>query len=136
MADVRAAVTDTHPLLFHAVGGRRLGRRAARLFAAAEARHAVIYVPTAAMWEMSLLARVGRIDLRRSLRQFFADLFTNPAYRALDLIVEDVYLASDARPNDDPFDALICASARRLSLPLLTRDADIADSGLVRVIWS
>ena len=70
------------------------------------------------------------------MREFFADLFTNPAYQALDLIPEDVYLASDARPNDDPFDALVCAAARRLSLPLLTRDADIADSGLVRVIWS
>src|SRR5437016_2717079 len=136
VADARAAVTDTHPLLFHAAGGRRLGRRAARLFAAAEARTALIYVPTAVMWETSLLSRVGRIDLRRSLRQFFADLFTNPAYRALDLIAEDVYLASDARPNDDPFDALVCAAARRLSLPLLTRDADIAESGLVRVIWS
>ena len=76
------------------------------------------------------------MDLRRSVREFFADLFTNPAYQALDLIPEDVYLASDARPNDDPFDARVCAAARRLSLPLLTRDADIADSGLVRVIWS
>src|SRR5207249_7242516 len=68
VADARAAVTDTHPLLFHAAGGRRLGRRAARLFAAAEARTALIYVPTAVMWETSLLSRVGRVDLRRSLR--------------------------------------------------------------------
>ena len=136
MADAGGAVTDTHPLLFHATGGRRLGRRAARLFAAAEARRAVVYVPAAVIWETSLLSRVGRVDLRRSVREFFADLFTNPAYQALDLIPEDVYLASDARPNDDPFDALVCATARRLSLPLVTRDTDIADSGLVRVIWS
>jgi len=126
--------------LFQLVAGGELDEEkdqvAERLFAAAEARQAVIYVPTAVMWETSLLSRVGRIDLRRSLRQFFADLFTNPAYRALDLIAEDVDLASDARPNDDPFDALVCAAARRLSLPLLTRDADIAESGLVRVIWS
>ena len=81
VADARAAVTDTHPLLFHAAGGRRLGRRAARLFAAAEARTALIYVPTAVMWETSLLSRVGRVDLRRSLREFFADLFGNPAYQ-------------------------------------------------------
>src|SRR5207253_2582337 len=135
VADARAAVTDTHPLLFHAAGGRRLGRRAARLFAAAEARTALIYVPTVVMWETSLLSRVGRVDLRRSLREFFADLFSNPAYQALDLIPEDVYLADDTRPNDDPFDALVCAVARRLSLPLITRDTDIADSGLVRVLW-
>jgi predicted nucleic acid-binding protein len=39
------------------------------------------------------------------------------------------------RPNDDPFDALICAAARHLDLPLLTRNGDIQDSGLVRVVW-
>ena len=32
MADPAAAVTDTHPLIFHAAGSGRLGRHAARLF--------------------------------------------------------------------------------------------------------
>jgi len=32
-------------------------------------------------------------------------------------------------------DALICAAARHLELALLTRDGDIRQSGLVRVIW-
>ena len=43
--------------------------------------------------------------------------------------------ADAARPNRDPFDALICAAARHLELALLTRDGDIRQSGLVRVIW-
>jgi hypothetical protein len=30
---------------------------------------------------------------------------------------------------------LICAAARHLELALLTRDGDIRESGLVRVIW-
>jgi PIN domain nuclease of toxin-antitoxin system len=46
-----------------------------------------------------------------------------------------VYLADEARPNNDPFDALVCAAARSLGLPLLSRDRDIQDSGLVRVVW-
>jgi len=40
-----------------------------------------------------------------------------------------------ARPNRDPFDALICAAARHLDLPLLSRDAAVRRSGLVEVIW-
>jgi predicted nucleic acid-binding protein len=32
-------------------------------------------------------------------------------------------------------DALICAAARHLELALLTRDGDIRQSGLARVIW-
>ena len=135
MAEVLAAVTDTHALVFHASGGRRLGKRAAAAFEAAERRTGLVYVPVAVMWECSLLVRVGRIDLRRSLREFFDDLFSNPAYQSVDLTPDQIYLADGARPNDDPFDALICAAARHLDLPLLTRDGDIRDCGLVRTVW-
>ncbi len=130
-----AAVTDTHPLLFHAAGSRRLGRRAAEVFAAAERQAAIVYVPAAVIWECGLLAWTGRVDLRRPLPQFFADLFSNPAYQPVDLTPEQIYQADAARPNRDPFDALICAAARHLELALLTRDGDIRQSGLVRVIW-
>jgi PIN domain nuclease of toxin-antitoxin system len=132
---VEAAVTDTHPLVFHAARSRRLGRRAAAVFEAAERRSAVIYVPVAVIWECGLLSWGGRVDLRRPLAEFFGDLFTNPAYQPLDLTPDQVYQADAARPNRDPFDALVCAAARHLGLPLLTRDGDIRESGLVRVIW-
>lgn len=130
-----AAVSDTHPLLFHAAGGKRLGKKAAAHFQACEQRRAITYIPVAVMWEVSLLVRVGKTDLRRPLREFFTDLFSNPAYQPLDLTPEQIYLADDARPNNDPFDALICAAARSLELPLLSRDSDIHAFGLVKVVW-
>ncbi len=133
--DTAAAVTDTHPLLFHAAGGRGLGRRAAAHFGAAEARQALVYVPAGVIWEVSLLARAGRVNLRRPLRAFFDDLFSNPAYQPYDLTSEQVYLADELRFNRDPFDALIVAAARALDLPLLTRDGDIRGSGAVKIIW-
>ena len=130
-----AAVTDTHALLFHAAGGGRLGRKAAAHFEACEARQALLYVPAAVVWECALLARAGRVNLRRSLREFFVDLFSNPAFQPYDLAVGQVLLAEETRVNRDPFDALICAAARDLELPLVTRDAEIRASGLVRVLW-
>jgi len=130
-----AAVSDTHPLLFHAAGGKRLGKRAAAHFRACEQQQVITYIPVAVIWEVSLLARLGRVDLGRSLRRFFADLFSNPAYQPLDLTPEQVYLADEGQPNNDPFDALICAAARSLGLPLLSRDGDIQESGLVKVLW-
>lgn len=136
MAEPSAAVTDTHALLFHAAGGGgRLGPGAARFFARCEEREAVLYVPAAVIWECGLLARVARINLRRTLRQFFDDLFSNPAYQALDLTPPHVFLADELRFTRDPFDALICAAARDLDLPLVTRDADIRASGAVKVLW-
>ena len=134
MADLPAAVCDTHALLFHA-GGGRLGRRAAAHFEACEQRQALTYVPMAAIWECGLLARASRINLRRTVRGFFDDLFSNPAYQAYDLTAAQVFAADEARINRDPFDALICAAAIDLELPLITRDADIRASGVVRVIW-
>lgn len=135
MADLPAAVADTHALLFHASASRALGRGAAAHFAACERQQALLYVPMAVIWEVSFLARASRINLRRPIRDFFGDLFSNPAYHTFDLASEQVYLADELRFTRDPFDALIVAAARALALPLLTRDPDIRSSGAVRVIW-
>ena len=135
MADLPAAVCDTHALLFHAAGGGQLGRRAAAHFAACERRQGILYVPMAVIWECSLLARGSRLNLRRTVRGFFDDLFSNPAYQPYDLTAEQVFAADDTRINRDPFDALICSAAMDLELPLITRDADIRGSGAVTVIW-
>jgi PIN domain nuclease of toxin-antitoxin system len=135
VAELAAAVTDTHALLFHAAGARALGRRAAAHFDACERQEALLYVPMAVIWEVSLLARVSRVNLRRPVRDFFGDLFSNPAYQPIDLSAAQVYAADELRFTRDPFDVLIVAAAQTVDLPLLTRDADIGASGTVRVIW-
>jgi PIN domain nuclease of toxin-antitoxin system len=135
MAEPQSAVTDTHPLIFHAAGGGRLGPRAAAFFERCERREAILYVPAAVIWECSLLARVARINLRRSVRTFFEDLFSNPAYQPLDLNAEQVFLADELRFTRDPFDALIVSAAETAGLPLVTRDNAIRESGAVGVIW-
>jgi PIN domain nuclease of toxin-antitoxin system len=118
----------------HAAGGR-LGPRAAAFFERCERRDAILYVPAAVMWECSLLARAGRINLRRSARAFFDDLFSNPAYQPLDLNPEQVFLADELRFTRDPFDALIVAATQTVGLSLVTRDNAIRETGAVGVIW-
>jgi len=135
VAEPETAVTDTHALVFHAAGTGKLGPRAAAFFDRCERRAAILYVPTVVIWECSLLARVSRINLRRTVRAFFDDLFSNPAYQPIDITPQQIYLADELRFNRDPFDALICATARTVDLPLITRDADIRGSGVVKVIW-
>jgi PIN domain nuclease of toxin-antitoxin system len=72
---------------------------------------------------------------RRSPHVFFDDLFSNPSYQPLSLSPALVIDADDLGFTRDPFDALICAVARDVGLPLVTRDAAIAGSGVVPVIW-
>jgi PIN domain nuclease of toxin-antitoxin system len=135
VADPAAAVTDTHALIFHAAGGDKLGPRARTYFQRCERREAILYVPAAVIWEVSLLARTVRINLHRPVRAFFGDLFSNPAYQPLDLTAAQVFAADELRFTRDPFDALICAAALELSLPLLTRDATIRSSSVVKTVW-
>jgi PIN domain nuclease of toxin-antitoxin system len=135
VAEPQAAVADTHALVFFAAGGDRLGNRAARFFERCERREAILYVPVAVMWECSVLARVSRINLRRTVRAFFDDLFSNPAYQPLDLKPDHIFAADELRFTRDPFDALIVAAAHATGLPLVTRDAAIRESRTVAVIW-
>ena len=135
MAETPAAVTDTHALVFHAAGGGKLGPRASSFFERCEQREAILYVPTVVMWECSLLARASRINLRRTVRAFFDDLFSNPSYHPLDVTSEHVFRADELRFTRDPFDALICAAAQAMELPLITRDAQIRASGTVKLLW-
>jgi PIN domain nuclease of toxin-antitoxin system len=135
VAEVTAAVADTHAILFHAAGSKALGPKAAAMFERCERQEAVIYVPAIVMWEVSLLARVSRVNLRRTVRGFFDDLFSNPSYQPFDMTSEQVCVGDELRFSRDPFDLLICAAARALDLPLLTRDADIRAAGVVRVLW-
>jgi PIN domain nuclease of toxin-antitoxin system len=130
-----AAVSDTHPLIFHAAGTGKLGPKARAHFEACERQQAILYVPAVVMWECSLLARAVRINLHRPLRGFFEDLFSNPAYQPLDLTATQVLLADEMRFTRDPFDALIVAVARDLGVPLITRDAPIRASGTVKILW-
>jgi PIN domain nuclease of toxin-antitoxin system len=135
VAEQNSAVTDTHPLIFHAAANGRLGAKAAVFFERCERGEAILYVPAAVIWECSLLARVARVNLRRSVRSFFNDLFSNPAYQPLDLTPDQAFLADELRFTRDPFDALIVSAAKTIDLSLITRDSVIRESGIVRVLW-
>jgi PIN domain nuclease of toxin-antitoxin system len=95
----------------------------------------MIYVPAAVVWEVALLARVGRVDLQRPVRDFFGDLFSNPSFQPHTLELTQIFDAGELTALRDPFDALICSAAMDLSLPLITRDVAIASSARVPTIW-
>lgn len=135
MADLPGAVTDTTALLFFASGSNVLGKRAAAHFAQSEQQQALIYVPAVVIWKVSVLARSGRVSLRRSVGGFFGDLFSNPAFQPVELAPAHVYAADEMRFTRDPFDALICATAQALQLPLMTSDAAIRAAGVVQILW-
>jgi PIN domain nuclease of toxin-antitoxin system len=130
-----AAVTDTHALLYHLGGSRKLGLKAAAAFQAAEEGRGTIYVPMPVVMEVGFLARAGRAKLSVPAFSVFDVLFANAAYQPLDLSLEQLRVADALRFNRDPYDAMIVAAALVLGLPLITRDTAIVESGAVKVLW-
>jgi PIN domain nuclease of toxin-antitoxin system len=89
------------------------------------------------LWELSLLLRVGKVRLiaHATIDRFIEDLFSNPAFQPLPATAEHIAFADSHRPNEDPFDSLICAAACSLGLPLLTRDSRIIEASWVKTAW-
>ena len=58
-------------------------------------------------------------------------------HRGFDIVALDWLDVNEARSISltDPYDRLIVGTALRLDMPLITRDQQIVDSGLVETIW-
>ena len=131
-----AFVTDTHPVIWYTSGKHsRLSPRVVRAFEAAFAERALIVIPVAVFWEISLLVEHDKVRVREPFDVWAATLVArrgiDMAALGLDVIAE----AHQYRFNGDPFDRTIVATARLLDLPLITKDQAIADSGLVDIFW-
>ena len=129
-------VTDTHPFVHHVTGRRnRLGRKARRIFDAVKRGREAVIVPFTVLEEVMLLSEIGRIRLPLPFRDFVISIRQAENF---DLGVNDTALLLEAATFTtirDPYDRMIIAQARVAGLPLITGDAKIHDSGLVRTVW-
>jgi len=130
------AVIDTAPLVAYLTGGRAsLGRAAHRLMRRAESRAIRIAVPTICLFEIGQLEERGRLRLGVPFERWCDLVEGAPALIVLPLERIHVSEARALPTLHDPFDRLIAGAAVAAGLPLITRDARIAESGRVRVIW-
>ena len=128
-------VADTHTLIYHSWGQKsRLGPRAKRILSQAEAAETLVHLPTIVLWEVANHLVDGRIRPLSNFEQWCRSLASHKGFSIVPLEWFDV---NEARrlPFKDPADRLIVGTAIRLDLPLITRDREIVDSGLVETIW-
>lgn len=82
-----------------------------------------------------LLSEAGKIRLPLPFRDLIVSLAQADNF---DLGVNDMHVLLEAASFaslSDPYDRLIVAQARVAGLPLITGDAEIQKSGLVRTVW-
>jgi PIN domain nuclease of toxin-antitoxin system len=124
---------DTHALAWAVLAPEKLGGKARR--AILESRKGDIAVSSASIMELGRLIDAGEFDFgARRPSDVFGVAFD--FYTVLPTSLEAAISAPVLRlPHSDPFDRLIVAEARVLGVPLVTKDGNITDSGIVRVVW-
>lgn len=126
-------VTDTHAFAYHVSGKvSKLGRHSRRLFADADLGKDLIYIPTIVLWEIG--NRCGLLYPSEKFDVWCRHLNEGPGYTIAALEWQDVNEARNL-PFRDPADCLIVGTAIRLGFPLITKDQEITDSGLVETVW-
>lgn len=127
---------DTHAWLWLALAPRRLS--AVAKAAIDKAAHAGgVGIASISLWEMSLLMVRGRVVPESSPESWLAGLVDRTRVTVKDITPTVAVLATHfpAEFPGDPVDRLIAATARAEGLPLVTKDAKLRASHVVRTIW-
>lgn len=123
---------DTHTLVFSVLTPQKLGAKARKIFADAKPGELAISATTIA--ELGQLIHEDKIAFKGRPDDVFG-----PALASLVQVPLSLATALKAPalglPHADPADRLIVATALDLGVPLVTKDGNITDSGIVRVIW-
>ena len=128
-------VTDTHALIYYVEQKlTRLGKTARHVFENAGQNETVIYVPTAVLWEIGRRLAQGKLVFPVTFDHWCRGLERAEGFSIAALEWQDVS-AARSLPFNDPFDCLIAGTAVHLGIPLITKDSEIRDSGLVETIW-
>ena len=128
-------VADTHALVDYAFDHKPLlGRNARKIFENADAGKTIVFVPSIVLWEVSRLAKLGRIRLTQTFEQWCRSLDNTPGFSIVSLEWLDINEARQL-PFSDPADCLVAGTALRLDAPLITKDREITESKLVQTIW-
>ena len=125
---------DTHVIVRWLFERKKLSREQTRVLEGAVRQGEPLAVSAFSLIEIVMLVGEGRLKLSAPLREFFADLASNPIFRLLPLTYEIATDFALLAVLKDPGDRTIVATARVHRLDLVTSDTRIIESNLVPVV--
>ncbi|MBW2734113.1 MAG: type II toxin-antitoxin system VapC family toxin [Deltaproteobacteria bacterium] len=109
-------LADTHVVLWSLTNDTRLTRRARALLTRAQR----VFVSAASLWEMSIKAQLGKLDLPQS---FTVNALTERGYGLLPIKPDHALgVRSLPRHHNDPFDRMLIVQAQMEGLVLVSHD--------------
>lgn len=114
-----SVLIDTHTLLWYAKGDDRLDPTVRALISD---RQTTPYVSKASLWEITIKAALGKLDLGTSFNTFM-DEIPRQGFQFLDIEPDDLrVLYTLPMHHSDPFDRLIIAQAIARTWPVASDD--------------
>ncbi len=126
-------VIDTHPLIWHLAGSRKLKPAARQALTRVERGEALGLIPVIVLAELVYLFEKGRTAV--SLKQVLAEIDQIPSYQIVPLDRAQIEELANLTEIPEMHDRMSVAVARLKGAKLVTKDQEIKDSGLVAVVW-
>ena len=123
---------DTHIWIWSLVEQSKLGRTTRKVLADSASE---LWLSPVSTWELTMLANKGRIQLDQEIEEWVANAFeVSPLLEAP--FTHEVVLETTRfdLPHRDPADRFLVATARLLSLTLVTADQRLIDSKVIPVL--
>jgi PIN domain nuclease of toxin-antitoxin system len=129
-------VLDTHTLVWWVTGDATLSKKAGKVIEREQSGGSII-VSAISAWEIAMLVAHGRLVLSMDVSSWLATVAEIEAVRFFPVDVE-IAAKSVELPGEfhkDPADRMIVTTARKLAVPLLTKDDKILNYPHVKTIW-
>lgn len=131
-------LADTHALAWYAEDSPKLGHKARRLLDLCQEGRAVAFVSVISLLEIDYLIERKKVDAKLP-EILLSQVLQSPdsALRLLDidLKVYRAFLDIPSKKIPELPDRILAATSLAYSLPLVTKDSKISESGCVTVIW-
>ena len=125
---------DTHVLIWMSLEPDRLSSRASAAIQDARSSSG-IYISDITLWEISMLARRGRLKIAGTIDSFVHEISAPVVVKPITPAIAGAAVQFPVDYPKDPADRLIGATSRMEMLPLVTADEQLIRSSLLDTIW-
>lgn len=130
-------VLDTHTLIWWVDGSAQLSASAKRLINKTLKDGGEVIVSSMSAWEIAMLISRGRLVLSMDVDSWLDEVARIDGVRFIP-VDNEIGVKSTQLPgafHKDPADRMIVATARKLSVPLVTADDKIQQYEHVKTVW-
>ena len=126
-------MTDTHSLLWAFRYPRKLGENARQAFEEVANGESKLLIPVIVLAE--LIFTIENKPIQADFDEILKAIKASPNIEFLDLDLLSTLKLRELTQIEEMHDRMIVASAIKYQVPLITRDENITNSGLIKVIW-